>query len=89
MLEVKATYDLAICCDGGGRSAQAHRKSENERYNFRLRGLKALPIQTLETCAEWLHLHIREDWGFPRPAGYDHGTETCVNCSAFWGIWLG
>ena len=62
---MKAGYACAICCDGGGRSARARRKSENEEYNFKLHGLQALPTETVEACAEWLQRHIRENWASP------------------------
>jgi 5-methyltetrahydrofolate--homocysteine methyltransferase len=38
-------------------------------YYFMSHGLQALAIETAEACAEWLHRRIREDWGFPDPAG--------------------
>ena len=44
-------------------------KAKNEGYYFKSHGLQSLAIETAEGCAEWLHRRIREDWGFPDPAG--------------------
>jgi 5-methyltetrahydrofolate--homocysteine methyltransferase len=44
-------------------------KAKNAGYYFKSHGLQALAIETAEACAEWLHRRIREDWGFPDPAG--------------------
>jgi len=38
-------------------------------YYFLSHGLQALAVETAEACAEWLHRRIREDWGYPDPAG--------------------
>src|ERR1019366_9340878 len=32
---------------------------------FKAHAIQALAIETAEATAEWLHLRIREDWGFP------------------------
>jgi len=44
-------------------------KAKHDGYYFKSHGLQALAIETAEACAEWLHRRIREDWGFPDPAG--------------------
>jgi 5-methyltetrahydrofolate--homocysteine methyltransferase len=49
-------------------------RERSEQYKARgeylkSHALQALAIETAEGCAEWLHRRIREDWGFPDPAG--------------------
>ncbi|MBI3670632.1 MAG: methionine synthase [Acidobacteria bacterium] len=71
-------------------------------YYFKSHGLQALAIETAEACAEWLHRRIREDWGFPDPAGmtmperftsryrgkrYSFGYPACPNLDDQAGIW--
>jgi 5-methyltetrahydrofolate--homocysteine methyltransferase len=81
-----------------------------ERANeFKARGeflkshaLQALALETAEAAAEWLHRRIREDWGFPDPAGmtmldrfttkyrgrrYSFGYPACPSLEEQAGIW--
>src|SRR5438128_983135 len=76
--------------------------AKNAGYYFLSHGLQALAIETAEACAEWLHRRIREDWGFPDPAGitmaqrftsryrgkrYSFGYPACPELADQAGIW--
>jgi 5-methyltetrahydrofolate--homocysteine methyltransferase len=76
--------------------------AKNAGYYFLSHGLQALAIETAEACAEWLHRRIREDWGFPDPAGmtmaqrftsryrgkrYSFGYPACPELADQTGIW--
>jgi 5-methyltetrahydrofolate--homocysteine methyltransferase len=77
-------------------------KAKNEGFYFRSHGLQALAIESAEACAEWLHRRIREDGGFPDPAGmtmaqrftsryrgkrYSFGYPACPDLEDQAGIW--
>ncbi len=80
------------------RSEEAKHQGEYTRSH----GLQALALETAEACAEWLHRRMREDWGFPDPAGmtmmerfqaryrgkrYSFGYPACPNLEDQAGIW--
>ena len=51
----------------GVRSASEKAKQAGEY--FKAHSLQALAIESAEGAAEWLHRRLREEWGFPDPAG--------------------
>jgi len=85
--------------------AGVHEKSEKWKQMgelFNAHAIQALAIETAEACAEWLHRHLREDWGFPDPPGmtmpdrftskyrgkrYSFGYAACPNLDDQQGIW--
>ena len=50
-------------------SAGSPRSGKARGAYVKAHALQAPGIETAEGCAEWLHRRIREDWGFPDPAG--------------------
>lgn len=61
---------LALMCVTAGQGI----REKAERYKaagdyLKSHAIQALALETAEGCAEWLHRRIREDWGFPDPAG--------------------
>ena len=90
---------VATAGEGVRERAEA---AKNAGYYFLSHGLQALAIETAEACAEWLHRRIREDWGFPDPAGitmaqrftsryrgkrYSFGYPACPELADQAGIW--
>jgi 5-methyltetrahydrofolate--homocysteine methyltransferase len=86
---------------GAGIRDRAEEWKREARY-LKHHGLQALAIETAEGCAEWLHRRIREDWGFPDPAGmtmqerftsryrgkrYSFGYPACPNLDDQAGLW--
>ena len=55
---------LFVVTAGAGVREQSARATAQGRYLFS-HGLQALALESAEACAEWLHRHIREEWGFP------------------------
>jgi 5-methyltetrahydrofolate--homocysteine methyltransferase len=77
-------------------------EAKNAGEYIRSHALQALGLETAEACAEWLHRRLREDWGFPDPAGmtmldrfqaryrgkrYSFGYPACPNLEDQAGIW--
>ena len=92
---------LFVVSAGEGIRERAE-KAKQEGYYFKSHGLQALAIESAEACAEWLHRRIREDWGFPDPAGmsmaerftsryrgkrYSFGYPACPNLEDQAGMW--
>jgi 5-methyltetrahydrofolate--homocysteine methyltransferase len=57
---------MFVVTAGEGVVAHSEVAKRNGEF-FKAHALQALGIETAEACAEWLHRHIREDWGFPDP----------------------
>ena len=58
---------LFVVSAGTGIRERAEEYKARGEY-LKSHALQALALETAEAAAEWLHRHIREDWGFPDPA---------------------
>ena len=63
---------LFVVTAGEGVSERAEESQDRPASSSKRMRIQALAIETAEACAEWLHRRIREDWGFPGSADYDH-----------------
>ncbi|MEN6535904.1 MAG: vitamin B12 dependent-methionine synthase activation domain-containing protein, partial [Bryobacteraceae bacterium] len=92
---------LFVVTAGVGVREHAEEAKQAGEY-FRAHALQALALETAESCAEWLHRRIREDWGFPDPPSmtmqqrftsryrgkrYSLGYGACPNLEDQLGIW--
>jgi 5-methyltetrahydrofolate--homocysteine methyltransferase len=92
---------LFVVTAGAGIRARSEEWKQAGEY-FKAHAIQALAIETAEACAEWLHRHIREDWGFPDPPAmtmqdrftaryqgkrYSFGYPACPNLDDQQGIW--
>ncbi|MGH9488368.1 MAG: methionine synthase [Terriglobales bacterium] len=92
---------LMVVTAGGGVRERADAARLAGRYVFS-HGLQVLALESAEAAAEWLHRRIREDWGFPDPAGmsmkdrytsryrgkrYAFGYPACPDMNGQLGIW--
>ncbi|MGH9480501.1 MAG: methionine synthase [Terriglobales bacterium] len=92
---------LMVVTAGAGVRERAEAAKLEGRY-VASHGLQVLALETAEAAAEWLHRRIREDWGFPDPAGmtmkqrftsryrgkrYAFGYPACPNLNDQAGIW--
>jgi len=92
---------LFVVTAGEGVRQRSEEAKQRGEY-LRAHAIQALAIETSEACAEWLHRRMREDWGFPDPAGltmqerftsryrgkrYSFGYPACPNLEDQQGIW--
>jgi 5-methyltetrahydrofolate--homocysteine methyltransferase len=57
---------LFVTTAGDGIREQVERWREEGEY-LKSHALAALALETAEAAAEWLHMRLREQWGFPDP----------------------
>jgi 5-methyltetrahydrofolate--homocysteine methyltransferase len=99
--QARDSLALFVVTAGEGVRARSEAAKAAGRF-FEAHALQALAIETAEAAAEWLHRRIREDWGFPDPAGltmkerftsryrgkrYSFGYPACPNLEDQAGIW--
>ena len=61
---------ICLFVTGAGTGIRERAEEYKARGEYlKSHALQALAIETAEAAAEWLHRRIREDWGFPDPAG--------------------
>ncbi len=58
---------FVVTAGEGVRERAEEYKAQGEY--LKMHAMQALALETAEACAEWLHRRMREDWGFPDPAG--------------------
>jgi 5-methyltetrahydrofolate--homocysteine methyltransferase len=94
---------IALFVVTAGEWVRQRAEEAKERGEFLLsHSLQALAIETAEACAEWLHRHLREAWGFPDPPSltmqgrlasryrgkrYSFGYPACPDLEDQQGIW--
>ena len=92
---------LFVVSAGEGIRERAERAKAAGQY-IKSHGLQALALETAEACAEWLHRHLREDWGIADPPEmtmqqrftskyrgkrYSFGYGACPNLDDQAGLW--
>ncbi len=92
---------LFVVTAGAGILAKSEEWKRAGQF-FKAHAIQALAVETAEACAEWLHRHIREDWGFPDPPAmtmgdrftskyrgkrYSFGYPACPNLDDQQGMW--
>jgi 5-methyltetrahydrofolate--homocysteine methyltransferase len=93
---------LFVVSAGAGIRERSEDAKAAGQYLFS-HGLQALALESAEAAAEYLHLRIREDWGFPdspsmtmaerftsryRGKRYSFGYPACPNLDDQAGLWM-
>ena len=93
---------LFVVSAGAGIRQRSEDAKAAGQYLFS-HGLQALALESAEAAAEYLHLRIREDWGFPDPPSmtmaerftsryrgkrYSFGYPACPNLDDQAGLWM-
>ena len=64
---VRDSVALFVVTAGEGVRERAEEYKAKGEY-LKMHAIQVLALETAESCAEWLHRRIREDWGFPDPS---------------------